>query len=377
MKKIALFLVLITNCIASFNVSGNTYSLHSTKLTISSQILGEERQLVVFLPSSYQDTQKKFPVLYLTDGDIQGPHTVGTIDYLAKFDIAPEMIVVGIVNPRQQRTNDLTLASEGEKHATSLLGADKFLEFIEQEVIPEINKRFRTLDYKALSGTSHGGQFAINAMIKKPGLFNGFIAVSPSLYWQNGKLIELAKQALIKKRLSGRLFISIANEQPVMTDTFQQFVSLTKEFPSKDLKVLSKTFKDESHDSTTLLGQYYGIKYLFADWPIPNSPQTLADLQAKFDARSELLGVQMRIPEDRANGYGQWLQYLNRKHDALDMFKWNREAYSQSFNAHLSLIRAYKHFDQVEEANEAVATALKELQQLNVEQKNQLQNLKI
>lgn len=345
------------------------------KLTIDSQVMDEQRNLVVYLPAGYQNSEERFPVLYVTDGDIQGPHTAGTLDYLAKFDQIPNMIVVGIVNPRDTRNRDLALAAKDKQKGQQLEGADHFLTFIEQEVIPLIKARYRTFDYQALSGTSHGGQFAINALIKRPGLFNGVIAISPTLYWNENQLLELSEVAMKNQQLQGRLYISIANEEAVMTDPFQKMVELTKRYPSSKLIVTSQTFNQESHNTTVLLGQYYGLKHLFSDWAIPEVPQTLADLQANYERRSQLFNTIMIIPEDRANGYGQWLQHLNRQQDALALLEWNQQTYPQSLSANQELIKAYLRFDLVDKAKAALDEALKTLKELDFEQKQALESL--
>jgi len=331
--------------------------------------------VIVYLPAGYENTEKKFPVLYITDGDIQGPHTAGTLDYLARFDQAPSMIVVGIVNPRHLRTRDLTLAAETMQKAGVEEGADRFLAFVETEVIPQVKSRYRTLDYQALSGTSHGGQFAINALVKRPGLFDGVIAISPSLYWNKKQLLELSEGAIKSQKLSGRLFISIANEVPTMTEPFQEFVELTQEYPSENLNVASQTLNQETHNTTVLLGQYHGLKHLFSGWGIPETPQTLSDLQAIFNARTELLGTKLMIPEDRANGYGQWLQHLNRQEEALELLKWNREAYPQSLNAHQALIQTYLRFNLTDAAKAALNDAIETIEALSPEQKQALESL--
>ncbi|WP_233080546.1 alpha/beta hydrolase [Rheinheimera soli] len=375
MKKITVSLIAVLMCIIHLSVfaSSNVGKIEET--TVNSQILGEKRQLIVYLPAGYAESKQKFPVLYITDGDIQGGHTAGTVDYLSKFDLAPGMIVVGIVNPGNKRNEELTLAKKNNGQSEGLAGADRFLSYIEEEVIPFIKSRYRTLDYQALSGASHGGQFAINALIKRPNLFDGVIAISPSLYWNDNQVIDLAEEAMKKQALHGRLFISIANEEPTMTDAFQKLVELTKKYPSSKLSVSSKTFSDESHNSTTLLGQYHGLKHLFPNWVIPDAPQTLADLQAIFSARSKLIGTTMLIPEDRANGYGQWLQYLNRQDDALELFTWNRTTYPQSLNAHIALIKACLHFNLTDAAKSALEDAIKSTNGLSSEQKGQLENL--
>lgn len=345
------------------------------KLVIDSAVLGEKRDLVIYLPGGYQHTQERYPVLYLTDGDIQGPHTAGTIDYLAKFNQIPKMIVVGIVNPRETRVKELTLTPSDKQNPDQLDNADRFLAFVENEVIPAVKQQFRTLDYQALSGTSHGGQFALNALVKRPGMFHGVIAISPSLYWDNHQLLSLAEPALKSHRLQGRLYVSIANEVPTMTEPFQRFVELVARYSTEKLPVASQTFNDETHDTTVLQGQYYGLKHLFSGWAIPDSPQTLADLQTIYAGRSKLLNTTITIPEDRAAGYAQWLQYLNRQDDTLTLLKWNRANYPQSLNAHTALIKAYLHFKMVEDAKAAHKEALKSIPELSTEQKVQLEAL--
>ncbi|KKO44061.1 esterase [Arsukibacterium ikkense] len=375
MKKIVYgILLLIMGCHWSSWAAARLPVLQ--ELVIDSVVLGEKRNLVIYLPAGYQNSQERYPVLYLTDGDIQAPHTAGTVDYLAKFEQMPPMIVVGIVNPPETRARDLTVTSSEKQNPNQLENADKFLSFVENEVIPFVKQQYRTLDYQVLSGTSHGGQFAINALVKRPGLFNGVIAISPSLWWNDKQVLGLAEVGMKSDQLQGRLYISIANEEAAMTEPFQQFVELTERYASEKLVVASQIFSNETHNTTVLQGQYAGLKYLFSEWPIPEGePKTLADLQAKFASRSKLLKTDIMIPEDKASGYAGWLQYLNRQDDALALLKWNRENYPQSLNAHTALIKAYLHFKMAQDAKAALKDALKSINELSTEQKAQLEAL--
>ncbi len=376
MRKIIYgFMLLIIGVNWSAWATGNYTEVQ--ELVMESSVLGEKRNLVVYLPAGYQNNQQRFPVLYLTDGDIHGPHTAGTLDYLAKFDQTPHMIVVGIVNPPQTRERDLTVTSTEQQTAQQLANADRFLAFVEQEVIPFVKKRYRTLDYQALSGTSHGGQFAINALVKRPGLFHGVVAISPSLYWDKAQMLALTELALKSDQLQGRLYLSIANEESTMTEPFQKFVELTQRYPSETLVVTSQIFGTETHNTTVLQGQYYGLKHLFSGWGIPETPQTLVDLQTIFERRSKLLNTPFVIPEDRAAGYGQWLQYLNRQEDALTLLQWNRKTYPQSLNAHTALIKAYLHFKLTDDAKSALEEAKKSIHGLSTAQKQELEGLLI
>ncbi len=351
-------------------------STEGKPITIQSAVLGEQRQLVIYLPEGYQNSQESYPVLYLTDGETHGAHTAGTLDYFAKFNLAPQMIMVGIVTPRETRERDLTLTGKDQQNTTQAANAELFLTFIEKELMPWVKQRYRTLDYQALSGTSHGGQFAIHALIKRPGLFDGIIAISPSLWWNDQQLLALSATALQRQQLQGRLYVSIANEVPIMTEPFQQFVNLTQRYPSDKLVVAHQTFSNETHNTTVLQGQYYGIKHLFSDWAIPeNVPQTLADLQSNYEKRSKLLKKTIQIPEDRANGYGQWLVSLQRQEDALALLKWNRDNYPQSVHAHTALIKAYLHFKLEHQAKVALADAFKTIHHLHSAQQAELKSL--
>ena len=195
-------------------------------------------------------------------------------------------------------------------------------------------------------------------------------------YWNNQQLLGLAEQALKSDQLQGRLYVSIANEESTMTEPYQRLVDLLARYPSDKLVVASQTFSNETHNTTVLQGQYAGLKHLFSDWAIPEGqPKTLADLQAKFASRSKLLKTEIMIPEDKANGYGQWLQYLNRQDDALALLQWNRKTYTQSLNAHIALIKAYLHFNMADAAKAALQQAIKSIDGLSAEQKAQLEGL--
>lgn len=346
-------------------------------LTVSSDHMKQSRHVTVFLPKSYFQANRRYPVLYLTDGDIQGPHTHGTLDFLSKFDFVPEMIVVGITNPPESRQRELTLSNgnSDESSEDEAGSSEQFLNFVEHELIPFIKTKYRTLDYQALSGTSHGGQFSINAWVNRPGLFDGVIAISPSLYWNDNQLILKASRVLEKQMLPGRLYLSVANEPEIMTSAFDDFVTLIQSHPTTGRHVKSAIFNNETHDSTTLVAQYNGIKFLFSEWVLPSTPQTLEDLQMRYQLRSKLIGSEQAIPEDRANGYGQWLQYLDRQDDAIELLKWNRDTYSQSINAHFGLINVYRHFGLEELTNQAISMALNTLENLSEADKDRLTSL--
>src|SRR6185295_12556708 len=170
------------------------------KFSIKSTVLGDDRVILVRTPVGYETNKVRYPVLYMTDGDAHMGHTASTIEFLTQNGRISDLIVVGVTNT--DRTRDLTPAKSTDKTPAGDLrfptsgGADNFLKFFETELIPEIEKEYRVQPYRILAGHSLGGLFAIHAMISKPGLFNSYVAVSPSLQWENGEALKRAEDFL-------------------------------------------------------------------------------------------------------------------------------------------------------------------------------------
>src|SRR5215475_9890109 len=167
-------------------------------ITIKSEVLGEERIILVRTPPGYERSGQRYPVLYMTDGNAHLDHTVSTIEFLSRNGRMPELIVVAITNT--DRTRDLTPTNASmwrpdgaEMKLPTSGGADKFLKFIETELIPKIEKNYRTQPYRVFAGHSFGGLFAIHAFLSRPEIFNAYIAVSPSMHWDNNLMSRKAE----------------------------------------------------------------------------------------------------------------------------------------------------------------------------------------
>ena len=175
-----------------------------TRLSLKSTVLGEDRIIFVRTPQTYERNVQRYPVLYLTDAEAQMDHTITTIDFLSRNGRMPEMIVVGISNT--DRTRDLTptngtMNNPGGRpfRFPTSGGADKFLKFIETELIPSIEADYRTQPYRVFAGHSFGGLFALHALLTRPEVFNAYIAVSPTFPWDNS-LPQREAEAFFKER---------------------------------------------------------------------------------------------------------------------------------------------------------------------------------
>src|SRR5215470_10738502 len=122
------------------------------RFVMKSDVLGEERVILVRTPVGYETNKLSYPVLYMTDGDAHMDHTSSTIAFLSRNGRIPDLIVVGITNT--DRTRDLTPVKSTDKRFPGGGGADNFLKFFETELIPHIEKEYRVQPYRILAGHS-------------------------------------------------------------------------------------------------------------------------------------------------------------------------------------------------------------------------------
>jgi uncharacterized protein len=172
----SLCLVFVNTSVAQVVSFGESYRIHSSQVN-------EEREYKVYLPDSYKWARdKRYPVLYLLDGDSHFFHTAAAVDFLSGQGEIPEMIVIAIAST--VRVRDFT-QTDWSSHWVGGGGADKFRAFLSKELIPEIDRTYRTQDFRVLFGHSAAGQFALYCLTSDPNLFQAYFALSPSLDWDD------------------------------------------------------------------------------------------------------------------------------------------------------------------------------------------------
>ena len=167
--------------------------------SIESSVVEETRVICVWTPSGYDATEDAFPVLYMPDGGVKEdfPHIANTLAKLVSENSIPPLILVGIENTERRR--DLTGPSEDpsdEKIAPLTDGASKFRRFIANELIPEIDRRYRTTDKRSIIGESAAGLFVVETLFLQPDMFNSYIAMDPAIYWNKKYLVRTAAERL-------------------------------------------------------------------------------------------------------------------------------------------------------------------------------------
>lgn len=324
-----------------------------TSLRIKSDVLGEERLILIRTPPGYDAGTQRYPVMYITDGDAHIAHTAASVDFLARNGRMSELILVGITNT--DRTRDLspthvtTAGATGAPQFPTSGGADKFLKFMETELFPQIEKNYRTHPYRILAGHSLGGLFAVHAMISRPELFNAVIAVSPALQWDNQVVVKRAEDFLkTRKEATRTLYFSMGYEPGPIDDSFHQFKQALTKQQSKGLDWEAQELTDEDHGSVVLRSHYAGLRKIYSDWRIPQDPdsgQVAVDLKGADDHYKKLsdkFGYTLGTPELLINQIGYQLLFASRPDDAIAAFKANVERYPDSANVYDSLAEAYE-----------------------------------
>lgn len=313
-------------------------------ITLKSDILNEDRQILISKPAGYDQSSAKYPVMYLLDGNAHFHHTTGIIQFLFSVGNMPQMIVVAI--PNTQRTRDLTPAtSDTSSRLRNAGGADDFLKFITRELMPYVESNYRTQPYKLLVGHSFGGLFAINTLLTHPDFFDAYVAISPSLWWDTQRLIDDAKSFLQSNSgLKKFLFVTLGNEGGDMLPAAQAFVQVLKKHAPVGLEWQYDHMEDETHGSIPHRTTYNALEKLYMDWRLPIEivrTASLDDLDAHFEKLSKKFGYQIITPEGSVNRLGYRLLGAKKMEEAITVFKRNVKVYPESVNAYDSLGDGY------------------------------------
>jgi len=370
-------LVFLNQNIASQPIENNSTQIETEVIdSLFSNVLNESREFWVRLPENYSpNNNSKYPVVYLLDG-FSLKNNLETVydNYWGHY--LPHMILVGISN-RTNRTRDLTISQIKERRGSAMDantgGADNFRQFIEKELIPYIDKTFPTTSYRTLIGHSYAGLFTIDMLINNNHLFKNYIAIDPSIEWDNQKLLIQAKEKLKSKSFKGKsLFVSLAAEQlhmqneaitidNVMDDTseFTQFARSIIDFSNfassqkqNELNFSWKVYTEDLHGTVPLPSMRDGLVFLFK-WYQFKSPQKYNNPETSVERLREMLKNQERVYsnnfgtptppmiEELLNGYGYMNLQMGQSEKAFMFFNLAIKYYPNSASGYDGLIDFY------------------------------------
>jgi uncharacterized protein len=229
----------------------------------------EARVLNIYLPPDYEkDSLTQYPVIYLLDGsaDEDFIHIAGLVQYLnfPWINILPKSILVGIAN--QDRRRDFTFPTNNQKdkkESPTSGGSAIFIDFLEKELQPFIESQFRVKAPKTLIGESLGGLLAAEILFTKPHLFDQYIIVSPSLWWNDESLLKTNSSLAGSGQLSGiKVFVSAGNEGAQMAKDVSTFMSILQESKSGGVQSNYFGFPNETHATIFHRAVYKGFEIL-------------------------------------------------------------------------------------------------------------------
>ncbi|MFT3738899.1 MAG: alpha/beta hydrolase-fold protein [Breznakibacter sp.] len=336
--------------------------------TLQSSLLNEERTFWIYCPDNYHRTNyatTRYPVVYLLDGERNFLTQVTLQKVLASglYRYMPEAIVVGIENT--VRSRDLTPSKsvveyEGKKLHENSGGAKPFLEFLTGELRPHIDSIYRTNGYNLLVGHSFGGLFAMHTLVHHTQSFNAYVAIDPSLWWDNRKIYDEAAKLWPKINAQGvNLYIAMAGDDFKAEDklrhsqTIEEFCTrILPQDPENGLRSHWKYYPDEDHGTIFLPATFDALRFIFKGitLPVKQVPNNVTLIDETYQKLSAQTGHQFVPEETLIEGIGRYALSINNVQGALELFKYNLANYPQSANAHIALGDGLKAAGKKEEA---------------------------
>ena len=329
------------------------------------------------LPDNFQpDNDEKYAVIYLMDGfSLESSLEAVYDNYWGHY--LPHMILVGISN-RSNRTRDLTTSQIKMRRGIAMDnetgGAETFTKFMEKELIPYIDSKYPTSGYRTLIGHSYAGLFTINILINHKHLFQNYIAIDPSLDWDDQKLLKEAKEKLSTESYEGKsLYVSLAADQlhmwneeitmqNIMDDSSEftlfagsiiEFSNYTKSQKQNGLNFLWKVYNEDLHGTVPLPSIRDGLIFLFEWYQFKspqkyNNPETpLEELIALLKEQEQIYTEHFGVPtapmiDEMLNGYGYMNLQMGQPKKAFMFFEMNIKYNPTNANAYDSMAEYYE-----------------------------------
>lgn len=319
---------------------------------VHSEIMNEDRQLFVYLPDDYDSSNESYPVVFQLYSHFMHNYylpAVRTTDIMGGNGQAPKMIVVGIKN-REFRYRDLL----PEAHWGGESKIDNFLKFFETELIPFIEKNYRTKDYRILSGPQAGAAFGVYAMSEKPDLFNAYFLTSP--FWvasSRETLLNKFADAVKNNDFSNKFIMTSYGKYEAGEElkAIQKFQELIAEIKSPSFEYFENILDPEFGFSSPIDFEK-GMKRLFKDYKFPGvqKAQDLATIISYYKNLSKKMKVTIKVPEHALVFEGDKYVRENDLDKALEIFIKMHELYPEGLMGYDRIGDVYRKKEMYEQS---------------------------
>ncbi len=340
-------------CVPSFCLGQQTPGIGWVTDTVNSRSLGQ-RTIYVATPDGYNSGESSYPILVMLDANDHRMFQlwIAQAAYLAGNSPGfPPVIAVGIVNGRD-RIHDMTPPATGSsvKDFKNAGGAAAFAEFIIDDVLPHVRARYRTLPGVYLIGHSAGGLFALDVAARRPAAFQGVIATSPAIWFNDGTVVDLYVDLMSRSNTHPRLFVANQGGEGDLVTACKRFGELVNAKAS-----LSGTFAYRAYTlshTMTPMSVGDGLQFIFDSVSFRHLAIKHIDLskvdsvslahaldssESTYATAARSLGLSDRLPEQILNGLGYDLMSNAKGVLAISVFKRNVRAYPKSPNVYDSL----------------------------------------
>lgn len=347
MKKRILSTAILICSFVFVNASDQKYSI-GEKISFKSTILDEERNIIVYTPLNYGFNDQRFPVMYLLDGGTHFHHVSGIVQFLSSQGLMPEMIVVAVMNV--DRTRDFSPTHD--KRYPSSGGAENFIGFIQDELIPFVNRNYKTEPYNLLVGHSFGGTFATFCLADHPDVFDGYIAISPFLHYDESSVLDDVDKNLKSSFKRNKQFYMTVGNEPEYFKPLDRFVKYIDLRSPRNLEFTYVKMLDDDHGSVPHMSIYNGLLWIFSGWNVDQDQfdDGLAYLDGHAKKLSKKYGYKIETPELTINRLGYYFFGKKQFNEAIEIFAENVRRFPKSANVYDSLGEVYERTEQFDNA---------------------------
>jgi len=318
---------------------------------LHSKVLDEDRTLLINLPRGYDETKHSYPVLYiLYGGQVEGyfADAVHIVCRLNEASRIPDMIIVGVKNTDRYR-DCLPINRNGEPG-----GADNFLKFFTEELIPFVDRSYCTKDFRILLGPQAGAAFSLYTLMENPELFRVNIVTNPFWIRANREyMLTKANDFFGKEGSLGNFFFITANmsgDNEATLEYLKKFEEVVEKGKKRDFSlIINQLVKRESGIiSSPRLRE--GLEIFFKDYRFPQDIQIngLEDLKAYYQNLSQKYGYEVDVPEFTLVRQGDRLDERGQLEAAKIVFEYIVEKYPNDLNSYARLADLHRRWGNYE-----------------------------
>ena len=302
----------------------------------------------------------------MLDGKYYKNTAQGIISGFYNNGVMPDTILVTIDN--EDRIRDYT-PSPHKTYEGATGGADPFLDYIEQEMIPLVESKYRTSDFRILVGHSLGGLFSLHALHSRPGFFTAHFALSPPLHWgKKGTVKKLKAYLSSQTELKQFLYMNLGDEgvnaannnSQFMRGGFLEFRDFLSNSKPKYFRIKAELMDTQPPAATNIIGIVHGTRELYRNWSVPFAAMDAgrAGISQHFKRLSEDLYYEISPRKGSVNFASEYLiQGQNEVDKGMDLLKFNLELYPES--SWVNLAKGYQHIGDITLAKQQAQNALK------------------